>query len=251
VDRSEEPVDVETCAKEGHPPPRSERYRIRIDREHHVVEEEQMTGRELLKLAGQTPAGRYRIDQKLRGGETKRIGADEEVSFCAPGLERFLTLPLDQREGSPAAAAARASSREAAPEASPARRQFELPGGDREHLNARGLPWETLLEGRKQWLLLHDFPVPGGYNHETVSVALLVPTSYPTAEINMAYFFPALKRTDGKPVRQTQGAMQIDGKRWQRWSRHRTRENPWRPGVDCVSTHLALVEDWLEREFHD
>lgn len=245
VDRSEEPVDVEECSKEGHRPPRSKRYRIRIDREHHVVSEESMTGRELLKLAGKSPVNRYRIDQKLRGGETKKIGLDEEVSFCVPGLERFLTLPLDQREGSPATATA--SVPESAKDTP--RCQFNLPAEDREHLEARGLPWETLLEGRKQWFLVHDFPVPEGYNHETVSVALLLPSSYPTAEINMAYFSPALMRTDGKPIRQTQATMQIDGKSWQRWSRHRTRANPWRPGVDGVATHLGLVEDWLEREF--
>jgi len=43
------------------------------------------------------------------------------------------------------------------------RRDFDLPEEDREHLDARGLPWETVSEGNNQWLLIHDFPIPEGY----------------------------------------------------------------------------------------
>jgi hypothetical protein len=39
------------------------------------------------------------ITQKLRGGEVKKIGLDEEADFTTPGVERFMTLPLDQTEG--------------------------------------------------------------------------------------------------------------------------------------------------------
>jgi hypothetical protein len=39
------------------------------------------------------------ISQKLRGGQTKRIDLDERVDFTTPGVERFMTLPLDQTEG--------------------------------------------------------------------------------------------------------------------------------------------------------
>jgi hypothetical protein len=41
----------------------------------------------------------------------------------------------------------------------------------------------------------------------------------------------------------------LDGKSFQRWSRHRTAENPWRIGRDNLGTHIILVEDWLAREF--
>ncbi|MBX9746205.1 MAG: hypothetical protein K2X34_04840, partial [Hyphomonadaceae bacterium] len=40
----------------------------------------------------------------------------------------------------------------------------------------------------------------------------------------------------------------FDGKTWQRWSRHRTPANRWRPGIDGLSTHFALVQEWLARE---
>ena len=56
----------------------------------------------------------------------------------------------------------------------------------------------------------------------------------------------ATRGSDGSAVRATSVRTTIDGTPWQRWSRHRTSQNPWRPGVDGIPTHLALVEHWLE-----
>jgi hypothetical protein len=92
-------ADVEEYAKEGKVPPKGVRYRIRIDKQKYDVDISSMTGRELLELAGKRPPERYRIDMKLRGGETRLVGLDERVAFTTPGLERFMTLPLDQTEG--------------------------------------------------------------------------------------------------------------------------------------------------------
>jgi hypothetical protein len=92
-------IDIEEYAKRGERPPRARRYRIRIDRERFVVTVPQMTGRELLILAGKTPPERFTITQKLRGGAVRPLGLDEPASFTEPGVERFMTLPLDQTEG--------------------------------------------------------------------------------------------------------------------------------------------------------
>jgi hypothetical protein len=96
---SEDVIDLEEFAASGRRPPRAKRYRIRIDRERYVVEVASMNGRELLVLAGKTPPEQWMITQKLRGGEVKKIGLDEEADFTTPGVERFMTLPLDQTEG--------------------------------------------------------------------------------------------------------------------------------------------------------
>ncbi len=128
------------------------------------------------------------------------------------------------------------------------RRQFLLPEADVEHLNARGMTWETIIEGRWRWLLLYDFPIPHGYNVNSATVAVSISAGYPDAQLDMVYFYPPLNRQDGRGI----GALSsqtIDRKSFQRWSRHRTGANPWRPGVDDLSTHLTLVEHWLEREF--
>jgi hypothetical protein len=95
----DEAVDVEAYAREGKTPPPARSYRIRIDKEHFEVHVPGMTGRALLELAGKRPPERYRIDMKLRGGQTRKVELDEMADFTTPGLERFMTLPLDQTEG--------------------------------------------------------------------------------------------------------------------------------------------------------
>lgn len=95
----EEVVDLEECALANRHPPRARRYRIRIDKNKYEVEVQSMTGRELLTLAGKLPVTNYMISQKFRGGQAKKIGLDEKADFTTPGVERFMTLPLDQTEG--------------------------------------------------------------------------------------------------------------------------------------------------------
>jgi len=96
---NDEVIDLEWCAKNGHKPPKGRKYRIKIDRDFFTVNKECLTGRELLLLAGKNPPERYQLNQKLRGGQVKRVNYDQEVCFTDPGIEKFMTLPLDQTEG--------------------------------------------------------------------------------------------------------------------------------------------------------
>lgn len=128
------------------------------------------------------------------------------------------------------------------------RREFRLPPDDESFLTEYGLPWETVMNG-SPWVLIHEFPTQEGYNHPRVTAAVRIETGYPHTELNMAYFFPALARLDGKPIGATQGTQTLDGKTFQRWSRHRSSQNPWKIGQDNLGTHVILIEDWLEREF--
>jgi hypothetical protein len=128
-------------------------------------------------------------------------------------------------------------------------RDFLLPPFDVAFLDASGWQWETLSIGTANWLLIHQFAVPPGYNHALVTVAMRIEAGYPDAQIDMAYFWPLLTRTDQKQIGAADSKEDIAGKSYQRWSRHRTVANPWRAGIDDVSTHLALVGHWLEREF--
>lgn len=127
------------------------------------------------------------------------------------------------------------------------RRDFSLPEEDVEWLDSLGRPYELVREGPVQRVVLHEWPVPSGYTTDRVSINVRIDPGYPDSQIDMAYFYPPLARRDARTI----GALAddpFDGRNWQRWSRHRTPANPWRPGVDNLSTHLALVEDWLERE---
>ena len=128
------------------------------------------------------------------------------------------------------------------------RRQFNLLPADEAFLMQYGLPWETIADG-SQWVLIHTFPTHEGYNHAKASIAVRLETGYPQAQLDMMYVYPALVRKDGQLIPQTQAVQTLDGKAWQRWSRHRTGANPWQPGEDSLETHVYLIEDWFTREF--
>jgi hypothetical protein len=94
-------IDLEQYVKDGRAVPKhrhGQRYRIRIDKTPKVVDVPQMTGEQILGLVGKASVG-YRLDQKLRGGLTKKVESNDVVDFTTPGIERFMTLPLDQTEG--------------------------------------------------------------------------------------------------------------------------------------------------------
>lgn len=128
------------------------------------------------------------------------------------------------------------------------RRDFQLPEADVDFLNSLGLPWVTVNDQGMQWVIIHGYSVGSGYNVNKVNVAVKIETGYPRSPLDMAYFYPALARKDGNPI----GALapqNILGLTYQRWSRHRTPVNPWRDGVDDLSTHMSLVSFWFEQEF--
>lgn len=128
------------------------------------------------------------------------------------------------------------------------RRQFDLLPEDENFLKEYGLSWETIVDG-SPWVLIHDFPTHEGYDHPRATAAIRLETGYPISALDMVYFFPALARKDGKTIGATNAVQQIDGKNFQRWSRHRTPQNPWKVGQDSLGSHVIIIEDWLEREF--
>ena len=74
-------------------------YKVLIDKTLYDVPDPTPTGRELLVIAGKLPPDQFAIYLKLPGQQPKRIGLDEKVDLREPGVERFVTLPLDQTEG--------------------------------------------------------------------------------------------------------------------------------------------------------
>jgi len=127
------------------------------------------------------------------------------------------------------------------------RRDFRFPEAEEAYLDSWELPWEAVVDGNQRWLLVHDWPIPVGYNCRTATLAIMIPPSYPDASLDMVYFSPALSLVDGRaiPAIAQHQAMELT---WQRWSRHYTPANPWRVGEDDLSTHLILVDTWLKRE---
>lgn len=94
----EELVDLEEYALKNCAPPKARAYRIRIDKQKYTVHTAHMTGAEILAQAGKTPQG-FGLQQKIHGGAVKTIKPTDVVDFTTPGIERFMTLPLDQNDG--------------------------------------------------------------------------------------------------------------------------------------------------------
>lgn len=92
-------IDVEQFAKEGKAVPPGHHYIITVDRSKYTVKEECMTGREILALAGKNPPERFQLNQRLKGGKVVKVAYDQKVCFTDPGVEKFMTIPLDQTEG--------------------------------------------------------------------------------------------------------------------------------------------------------
>jgi hypothetical protein len=100
-DHIEDVIDLEEFAKgnNGGTPPKAKCYRIRVDNEKYDVNEPALTGRQILQLASKSPIERYLLSQKKHGGVVEPIAHDQTIDFTAPGVERFMTLPMDQQDG--------------------------------------------------------------------------------------------------------------------------------------------------------
>lgn len=224
-------VDIEIYAKENKRPPRAKHYKFRIDREHFTVDHREIKGAKLFELAKKSPE-KWRMHQKLHGGQMKEIKVGDTVDLGEPGVERFVTMELTQGDGEQATATE-----------APPRRHFRLPEDDEAYLDSLGLRWEAIIDGGVRWVLIHDHPLPDGYTIKTVTVAIRIEGGYPPAALDMMYFLPHLARADGKAVNAI-STQAIDGNTYQRWSRHYA----WREGIDCLATHHLHIKDWLDAE---
>jgi hypothetical protein len=128
----------------------------------------------------------------------------------------------------------------AAQEAPPARRAFDLPEEDAEFLNSLGLIWETVKNADVRWLLIHEHPIPSGFNVSKATLAIKIEGGYPPAKLDMAYFLPGLSKLSGTAIPNL-AAVTIDEKQYQQWSRH----YEWREGVDDLAVHYRRIEQWL------
>jgi hypothetical protein len=226
----DEIVDLEQCAKLGQKPPLAKGYRFRVNDQLCIWDKPTITGEEVLTLAKLVPPGDYRLRLKVAGAKPEPIELTTVVDLRRHGVEKFRAIKNGQSEGE-----------------AQGRRQTPALEQDEAFLNSYGLPWEIIADG-SIWVLLHNFPIPAGYNVSAVSLAIRMEGGYPITALDMMYVYPALTRLDGRPIPQAQVVQVIDGKPFQRWSRHRTAANPWTPGLDSLETHIYLVEEFFGAE---
>jgi hypothetical protein len=167
----------------------------------------------------------------LKTADAKRqVTIEDVIDLRTPGIEKLRLTPREINNGLGG------------------RRDFQLLESDEVGLAARGLKWETIDDNGRRWLLIREFQLPAGFSVPSTTIALDIPPSYPSGEIDMFYCCPHLTRQGGGTIAQADVPQNVAGVSFQRWSRHRGGGSPWRPGVDNVLTHLALVEAALLRE---
>ena len=226
----EEVVDLEMYAKQGRSPPLARLYRFKVNETSVSWPKPVITGYEVLHAAGFNPPEDYRLRLKIAGGKPEPIALNQEVNLRRHGVEKFRAIRNGQGEGE-----------------DQGRRNAPTLDHDRAFLDAYGLRWEIVVDG-SIWVIIHDFPLPRGYSASKVLLAIRIEGGYPLAQLDMFYMFPHVRRLDGKPIRQADVIQLIDGRAFQRWSRHRTASNLWVAGQDSLETHIYLVEEALIEE---
>ncbi len=225
-----EQVDIEEYGKQCKPVPPAHRYKIKIDKNYYIIEKPWILLTDILQLEKKSPVDKFDVYAFFSNNpKPTKLSAEEKFYVVQKCFVRFVIQPKEQQDG-----------REL-------RRQFNLPEEDIQYLNQTDYCWETLNSGG-YWLIINKYPLPIGYQIETADIALCIPPNYPATEIDMVYFYPDLRKLSGSTIRAT-AAQNIDGKLFQRWSRHR-KAGEWRPGVDDISTHLVLVDQWLLNELN-
>ncbi|AYB34920.1 multiubiquitin domain-containing protein [Chryseolinea soli] len=219
-----------TTQKKSHQDGSAVKYKIQVDRDTIDAPSRCMTGAQILELVGKQPYTDFQLYQKLKSNKVVKVEYEETVCFDDPGIERFTTQKKSHQDGE-----AR-------------KRDFDLLEDDSTALDAHQQVWDSVKDTNLNYVILRGVKLPDGYNVEFADVAIRIDGGYPRTQLDMAFFHPALNRTDGRPIAALT-PLSIEGKTYQQWSRHRTEDNPWREGIDCLVTHLGFAMQWLEDEF--
>lgn len=198
-----------------------------------VVHEPTITVRQAITDAGFDPSKNWIIILRVRGQPKQEVGLDYVIDLRTPGIEKLRLTPREVNNGEAVAKP---------------RREFALLGADERFLDCLGLWWEAVIDQKRRWLLIYDYPVPVGFTAERTLLALEIPLTYPSAQIDMFYTRPPLALGSGRAIDRTQVSAVILGLPFNGWSRHRGAQSPWNPESDNVATHLALVESAMMKE---
>jgi Prokaryotic E2 family E/Multiubiquitin len=225
----QEIIDLENCFCEGVKPVITYKYLIKINGKKYEVNKEEISREDILKLVGKDP-NKHRLRMFTKNGkEILQQGQIIDLTEC--GVERFVYEALDCTEGFITETST------------------ELAKEDLYFLASMSNTVDYVEEGTLSWLIFRDLEIPNGYHVSKADAAILIPPHYPTVQLDMIYFSPALVRADGKMIRQL-SIQTIEGKVYQRWSRHRTALNKWNPEIDNVESHLDLMFSCLKAEFN-
>jgi hypothetical protein len=231
ADRQEGMIDMTDEKKGGKGPPEKD-YKLNVQGVVIDWPTSSISVRDAITKAGFDANKPWLIFLKVQGHPKEEVALDRIIDLTLPGLEKLRLTPKDVTNG----------------EAPVEFAGFALLDADEDFLDGLGLKWETVVENQRRWLIVHNYPVPPGYTAATTTIALEVPTNYPSAQIDMFYCYPPLALALGRAIASTQVRAVIKGNEFHGWSRHRGGAWTWDPAKDNVSTQFALVDECIARE---
>jgi hypothetical protein len=86
-------ADIEHYCLHGQPVPPARVYRIKVDDKYHEWPKAQITGNQLLQLAGRDGQLVFEVFENFRHGEPELISPHAEANLRKHGVERFTTAP--------------------------------------------------------------------------------------------------------------------------------------------------------------
>lgn len=122
---------------------------------------------------------------------------------------------------------------------------MRLPDVDAHFLHREEIAYRTFEEGSMLNVELLEFTLPAGLSANTASVLIRLSSNYPDAAPDMWWVIPHLTTAHGAEIAATQVIETIDGRSWQRWSRHLD-AGAWRPGVDSLESYFRLLQTELD-----
>lgn len=123
-----------------------------------------------------------------------------------------------------------------------------IPEIDRDFLHEKGYEFQVIPEDKSLYLILNNFSLPSSfYNPSTVDLLIVIPESYPNAQLDMFWTHPDVKLLNGNWPLNSDNHQIYCGQNWQRWSRHFQGEAPWRVGIDNIRSFLSTIRKELAK----
>lgn len=194
------------------------------------VDKAQIIVSEALALAGIQDGHNYQMFLKVQGEPKVEVQSGSIIDLSKPGVEKLRLIPREVNNGDVSL------------------EQFEVLPKDGEYLKQVFGNFRTIIDQGRRWLVVENYELPDGYSYEKVTLVIEIPSLYPQAEIDMFYTYPRIHLTNGLTPSCTDVDQIIEGKSYQRWSRHRSPLSQWNPVIDSVVTHFSLIEESLLRE---
>ncbi|HCA5049877.1 multiubiquitin domain-containing protein [Acinetobacter baumannii] len=194
------------------------------------VDKAQIVVSEALALVGIQDGHNYQMFLKVQGEPKVEVQSNTIIDLSKPGIEKLRLIPREVNNGDISLG------------------QFEVLQKDSEYLKQVFGDFRTIIDQGRRWLIVENYELPEGYSHKQITLALEIPSLYPQAEIDMFYTCPRIYLPNGVTPSCTEVDQIIEGKIYQRWSRHRSQVSQWNPAIDSVVTHFSLIEESLLRE---